>query len=199
MAYTDKDALKVYLDIPSATTADDALLTTLIARAQAAIERYCGQTFEAAADSTRTFLAMDTDDGGAVDGRDLIFDEPLCAITSVTNGDGAAVAAGSYSTLPRNATPWYGLRLKISSGLWWTYTNDVESDTIAVTGRWAYSVSAPEDVVQATTRLAAWFYRQRDNANDLDRALVVGDVTVLPARIPQDVRDLLIHYRRGAG
>lgn len=199
MAYTDKDALKIYLGIDAGETSDDALLTTLIARAQAAVDRYCGQSFEASADTTRYYLATPCDDGGAVDGRDLILDAPLCAITSVTNGDGVAVASGDYVLLPINGLPKYAIRLKQSSGLWWTYDDDVESDQIAVVGRFAYSTSAPADVVHATTRLAAWFYRQRENANDLDRTVIVGDTTLLPGRMPQDVKDLLAPYVRGPG
>ena len=66
---------------------------------------------------------------------------------------------------------------------------------IAVTGKWGYSLTAPADVVQATVRLAAWFYRQKDNAAG-DQAIVTGDVTVLPARLPEDVRKLLRPYLR---
>lgn len=196
MAYTTKDALKVYLGIASAETSDDTLLTEMIARAQAAIDRECRQSFEALADSTRYYLTTSVDAGGAVDGRDLILDAPLAALTSVTNGDGELVDSGDTTLLPLNGTPKYAIRLKQSSGLWWTYGDDVESDLVAVTGRFAYSVSAPVDIVHATTRLAAWFYRQRENANDLDRTIIVGDTTLLPGRWPQDVRELIEPYVR---
>ena len=188
LAYTD---LKVYLDIAVAVTADDTLLTTLIAAAQKMIDDECHQTFEAAADSTRYFYANSVDYGGHVDGRDLVLDAPLCQITSVTNGDGVLVAASSYITEPRNETPYYALRLKNSSNLFWTYDDDVETDTIAVVGRWAYSVTAPVTIVQATKRLAMYLYRQRDNALDLDRTVITAGQTILPSRIPRDIRDIL--------
>lgn len=196
MAYTTNTDLKIYLDIPSGTTTWDTLLTTLIARAQAVIDRYCGQSFEASADTTRYFSAASVENGGSVDGRDLILDAPLCAITSVTNGDGTVVSSGNYVKLPINGDRWYALRLKTASGLTWTYDDDIESDLIAVTGKFAYSTTAPADIVQACTRLAAYLYNQRKNANDLDRAVVVGDMTILPARIPADVLSLLESYRR---
>lgn len=201
MAYLTYTDLKVYLDIAVANTDDDALLTTLIARAQMMIDNECRQTFEAAADTTRTFLALPLDDGGHVEGRDLILDAPLCQVTSVTNGDGAVVSAADYLTLPRNLTPWYAIRLKESSGLRWTYDDDAESDSIAVVGRWAYSVTAPVAIVQATTRLAAYLYRQRDNALDLDRTVITAGQTILPSRIPRDIMDILAngYIRTGAG
>lgn len=196
MAYTDSAALKVYLDIAPSNTDDDALLTLLIARAQAMIDAYCRQTFEAAGDTTRYFYAIDVHDGGNVDGRDLVLDAPLCAITSITNGDGVTVTAGNYITQPLNDTPYYAIRLTASSGLWWTHDTDVEKDTIAIVGKWAYSTTAPADIVQACTRFATYLYRQRDNALDLDRAVIDGGITILPTTIPRDVQMTLAPYRR---
>ena len=198
--YTTYTDLKTYLDIPSGTTADDTLLTTLITRAQGRIDRYCGQSFEATGDTTRYFSAARAEDGGAVDGRDLILDAPLCQITSVTNGDGTVVSSGNYVKLPINGARWYALRLKASSRLFWTYDDDIESDLIAVVGRWAYSLTAPDDIVQAATLLSAWYYRRRDNANDLDRTVVTAEATLLPGRLPQEVMDILDNgYVRGVG
>lgn len=190
MAYTDNTALKVYLDVSSGTTTDDSLLTTLIARAQAMIDSHCRQTFEASADTTRYFDAKRD-----VFERSLFLDAPLCAVTSVTNGDGNVVTSDKYTTEPRNSTPWYTLRLKENAGVGWSYTTTPE-DAIVIVGRWAYSTTAPADVVQACTRLAAYLYRQRDNALDLDRTVIVGDTTIMPLRIPADVLMLLRPYRR---
>lgn len=129
-----------------------------------------------------------------MDGRDLLFDSWLVEVASVTNGDGSEVAANHYTLLPLNGERWYGLRLKQSSGLSWTYDTDVESDLVAIEGKWAFSETAPADIVHAATRLAAWYYRQRENANDLDRTIIVGDTTLLPSRIPGDVLTLLAPY-----
>jgi hypothetical protein len=191
MAYLSKDDLKIYLKIASAVTTDDTLLTTLIARAQARIDAHCNQSFEATADSTRYFSSLSIEQGGAVDGRDLILDAPLCAITSVTNGDGVVASASDYTLLPINGTPKYAIRLKQASGLFWTYDDDVESDLIAVVGKWAYSASAPNDIVHACTLLAAWYYRRRQNADDLDRTVITAGQTILPSRMPKEVLDIL--------
>lgn len=190
MAYTDKDALKIYLGIANGNTDDDNLLTTLTGRAQAAIDAYCRQAFEASQDSTRYFDAV-----ADVRGRTLHLDAPLCAITSVTNGDGVTVSASDYVKAPRNATPWWALTLKANASVMWTYSGAPEN-AIAIAGRWAYSTSAPADVVQACTLLSAYFYRRRDNALDLDRTVIVGDATIMPLTIPRDVLTLLRPYRR---
>lgn len=196
MAYADIEALKLYLKLPplpgnSPSTAEDELLEELLARAQQRIDTHCNQTFEAAEDSTRYFVPLGWEDGGAVDGLDLVLDAPLAQLTEVVNGDGAVLAASNYQLLPINELPKYAVRLKRSSGVRWTHGGDAESDLIAVTGRWAYSVEAPADIAHACVRLAAWYYRQRANANDLDRTVITAGQTILPSRIPGDVMDTL--------
>lgn len=193
MAYASVAELKAYLGIATGITTDDALLTAFLARAQRMIDVYCHRTFEASASTTRYFDAI-TDISTC--GQILYFDEDLCQVDSVTNGDGQAVASTDYVTLPRNRKPWFGLRIKRYGDVYWTFS-DMPEDAIAVTGRWAYSVTAPSDIVQATVRLAAYLYRQKDNAGDLDRPVNLGyNMTLLPARLPQDVVDMLATYRR---
>jgi hypothetical protein len=191
MAYTTVSALKTYLGVVGNT--DDALLTALIARAQAIVDAYCGRTFEAAQDSTRK---LDAKLSVSPDKRTLYVERDLCAITSITNGDGVSVAASEYVTEPRWETPFYGVTLKRESDIRWTWDNTPE-DAITVVGRWAYSATAPADIVQATERLAAYLYRQKDNMSDLDRAVAVSsNMTVLPQSLPRDVQLILAPYRR---
>ena len=186
MAYTDVTTIRRYLGVTVAD--DDTLLGELIARAQAMIDHYTGRTFEASANTIRYFDALRD-----VDGLDLILDYDLASINSVTNGDGTTVTA--YVTEPRNSAPYHRLRMKSLSGLTWTYTTDPEN-AIAVSGKWAYSTSAPADIVGATVRLAAYMYRQKDNAGDLDRAVIAGAAVILPGEVPQDVRMMLNPYKR---
>jgi len=191
MAYTTVSALKTYLGVVGNT--DDALLTALIARAQAIVDAYCGRTFEAAQDSTRK---LDAKLSVSTDKRTLYVERDLCAITSITNGDGVSVGAAEYVTEPRWETPFYGITLKRESDIRWTW-DDTPEDAITVVGRWAYSATAPADIVQATERLAAYLYRQKDNMSDLDRAVAVsGNMTVLPQSLPRDVQLILAPYRR---
>lgn len=176
--------LTAYLGIDT-STADDGLLSQFLTRAQAAVDGICHRTFEASADSTRHY------DYRSVDDYTLYLDADLCAITSVVNGDGITIGAASYTTEPRNMTPFYALRLREVVGLAW----DGWNSDIAVTGRFGYSTQAPADVAHATVRLAAWMYRQKDNTGS-DAPMIAGDVTILPARIPSDVEALLAPYMR---
>ena len=187
MAYATITDLTVYLGIDE-STADDGLLTQLLARAQAAIDTYTRRTFEAAADVTR-WHTLDN-----VWGRQLQLDGDCCAITAIVNGDGATVAAAEYYTLPRNRTPFYAVELYGDSTVGWV-DGGRSGGQIAVTGRWAYSTTAPADVTHACVRLAAWFYRQKDNAA-ADQAMIIGDTTILPARIPTDIESMLAPYVR---
>ena len=190
MAYCGVDELKEYLGVTG--TADDAMLLTLLAAAQRTIDSYCARTFEATADTVRTF-----DSQRDVDGYTLTVDSDLCAITSIVNGDGTTISNSHYVTEPRNETPYYAIRLKASAGNVWTSTVSGDSENaITVTGKWAYSTSAPSDIAHVCKRLAAYIYRQKDNAGDLDRAVIAGNSTILPAQIPSDIRLMLTPYKR---
>lgn len=187
--YCSLEQLKAY--VGAATANDDSLLTDCIVRAQSVIESVTRRVFECAADSTRTLDAV-----ADVAGRTLYLDADLCQITSITNGDGSAVSPAQIVGEPRNATPYYALTLKGSTGLAWTYTSDPE-DAISIVGRWAYSVLPPGDIEQACVRLAGWLYRQKDSSSDLYRPTVSADgATLLPARLPRDIEYLLAAYRR---
>jgi hypothetical protein len=93
MAYCGVDELKEYLGVTG--TADDAMLLTLLAAAQRTIDSYCARTFEATADTVRTF-----DSQRDVDGYTLTVDSDLCAITSIVNGDGTTISNSHYVTDP---------------------------------------------------------------------------------------------------
>jgi hypothetical protein len=193
MPYTDSTALKLYLGIPSNVTTDDSLLTALITRAQKAIDSHCRRTFEASADTTRYV------DGNFpyVNGRYLNIRRigDLCQITTVTNGNGVIVTAGQYVTDPRNETPYHALKLKDNVSVAWTYTGTPEN-AIAIVGRWAYSITAPADVVHAAIRLSAFFYRQKDSSVFETTAIPSAGVIEVPTGMPKDVSILLKPYVR---
>lgn len=189
MAYCTLSDLKTYIgvDVPD----DDTILGQIIARAQKAIDTHCRRTFEASTDSTKYWDAVED-----VDGKTLYIDDDLCAITTITNGDGTVLAATDYVTEPRSSTPYYGIRLLASSGYTWTYDDDPEN-AITIAGKWAYSTTAPADIAHACIRLATWFYRQKDTTADAERPLLAGDGTiVMPSTVPNDVKALLAPYRK---
>lgn len=191
MAYATAADIRAYIGTTS--TDDDALLTLLIARAQALIDDYVGFSFEASADSTRYF---DSEKDVLEDGLTLVFDTWMYSATTVTNGDTTAITSTYYKKLPLNGPPYHSLKLKDSSGyVWEADSNDDPEGVISIAGKWAYSTSAPADIVHATIRLAAWLYRQRDNSLDMDRPLLAEGVVILPAQVPSDVTAILDRYR----
>jgi len=92
MSYCTVTDVKTYLN--TTTAGDDLLIGDLIDSAQEAIDNYTHRTFEASADTTHYF----DDDNLDGDGDTLILDGDLCAITSITNGDGDTVTTSDYKT-----------------------------------------------------------------------------------------------------
>ena len=185
--YANLTALRRYLGITS--TDDDVLLTTLLDAATASIDNVCQRTFSAPTASTRYF-----DPTRDVAGALLLFGADCCELVSVTNGDGTLVTA--YVTEPRNALPYYAVRLKALSGLSWTYTTDAEN-SITVVGYWAYSRTPPADIQQACVRWAGFMYRQKDSTTyALQSFMPEQGMIMTPEEMPRDVQAALRPYRR---
>lgn len=198
MAYTNLAALKAELKLENDD--DDQLLTGYIALAQRIIEAPrplgTGRLFEAALDTTR-YLDAPTEscDTGPDSPRYTLLLMPygdLCSITTVTNGDGVAVSASDYVTEPRYSTPYFAIKLKRGTGLTWTYEDSPEA-AIAITGKWAYSTSAPADIQRCALRIAVWCYRSRDNAG-FDQDIKTEEGLILGAKLPRDIRQIIETY-----
>ena len=121
--------------IPGSTgTSDDTLILDYIREVSKIINDVTGRKFVPLI-ATRTFDAnRDAHDGLLlrVDPWDLL------AIGTITNGDATAVASTSYVFEPRGVTPYWGIRLKSSKGITWTYTDDPE-DAISLSAcTWGY-------------------------------------------------------------
>jgi hypothetical protein len=192
MAYCTAGEIKTYLGITG--SGDDALISTLAQIAQSVIDVYTGRTFEANADATRYFeVGVDTV------GDTLYLDDDLAAITSViTNADGTSpttLATTDYITLPRNRAPYFAIKILGSSDYVWDYSDDPENG-VTVTGKWAYSTTAPDDIQHACTRLAAYFYRQKDAQVFDVTAIPDAGVITVPQGIPADVKIMLGPYRK---
>ncbi len=174
--YTTVSDVKAYLRIGG--SGDDALLAVLVSRASRLIEDHCGRWFEARP-ATRLYDAV----GQHISGPLLLLDADLLSVSELVNGDGTVIPESAYVLRPPNWPPYFGISLRRSSGLAWTYSADPE-EAIRVTGTWGYSPAVPEPVTQAAVRLTAWLYRQRDNGAE-------GADT-----LPADVRALLGPYIR---
>lgn len=201
MAYITASDLKDYMKITG--NADITQLGYFADRAQHIIEEYTNRIFEAAADTTRKYTPIvDRSyygmgyDGSLIDAYTLDLRCDLCQLTSILNGDGTSIPTNQVVLYPLNITPSSFIHIKTSSGYFWTYTGSPEA-SVSVTGRFAYSITAPANIVQAALRIGAYLYRQRDMSPDNDRTIISADgVTMAAPRIPSDVQDLLRSYRR---
>ena len=197
MSYTSYAAVKAELKL---TNDDDQTLVTGYATlAQRIIEAPpplgTGRVFEASLDTTRYLDAPADASNRTLDGPlyVLLLNGDLCSITSIVNGDGVAVVAADYVTEPRYSTPYYAIRLKSGTGLTWT-AGDSPEGAIAITGKWAYSVTAPSDIQRCATRLAAWCYRARDSAGGFDQDIKTEEGLILGSRMPRDIRCIIETY-----
>lgn len=78
--------------------------------------------------------------GAHIGAYHLDIDADLLALTSITNGDGAAIGAGDVLLYPPNVTPAWRLKLKTSAATAFTYTTDWEQ-AVSVSGVWGYHSS----------------------------------------------------------
>lgn len=186
MAYLGTTELKLYLGIGTATTTDDALLASLISAARGAVDAYCRRTFEATV-QTRTYGMYDA----RVMGQKLYLDYDLQSVTQLVNGNEATIGGTGYWLGPQNYAPYGMIRLKTS--FVWVWNTD---GMISVTGTWGCATTAPDDIVQATKRLAGYFYRGKDSQTwDVTAFTEAGQLTI-PKGLPADVEQLLRPYRR---
>ncbi|MBE2198472.1 MAG: phage gp6-like head-tail connector protein [Anaerolinea sp.] len=207
MAYVSLDEFKrelALLHLPLSSD-DDGLLQQKLDDAQRTIENVTRRFFEAEADEERLL------DYTLVNGRNLYLPYDLCGITEIVNGDGTVIGVDEYVTMPRfrsisggacvmpnspQAWPWYEIVLKQGASVAWTYTDSPE-EAIAITGRWAFSVTPPADIVGATLRLASWFYQQKDSLADRKDSMVSRSGSLLlMADLPLDVQRRLLRYVR---
>lgn len=181
---------------------DEPRWTNHITRAQAMIDNYCNRTFEAnnngVVGSSDSPVTRYYDYWKDVDDDTLFLDRDLIEIGSIKYGDsaGTTLTTDQYITEPRNEGPYYAIRILDSANINWTYDSDTASG-IEVAGIWAYSKTAPADIVWATLRITDWMEKLRTSNPDLDRPALAGEGTVLlPTRLPADVVMVLDMYKR---
>ena len=188
MAYIDIAEAKNYIGGISGTN-DDLLIEGIIDAAQAFINGYTNRVFDAVDGVGRTFGMQDVVDDM------LILDRDLSAITSITNGDSDVLTTSEYVTVPANDTPYYAIKLRKFSNLYWTYTDDPE-DEIVISGAWGYSETPPDDITQACKDIVKTVYRSRDSNADAGRTIISGGVIITPAEVPKMTLLTLNRYRR---
>jgi uncharacterized phiE125 gp8 family phage protein len=169
MAYVTLEQLQAHMKITDGV--DEPLLTNAINAAVGMLERQTGRRFEAAADQWRLFLPRE------YDGPVLTLTEDLCQITAagyINNAsDYSAIMtadqlAGEYDDYyPANMySPPYRF-VVLEDALWQGYP--------MILGRWAYSVTPPEEVKQAVLAQAAHLYNYRNQLGRQEDGSMVDD------------------------
>lgn len=128
---TFADLKSQYLDVTS--SGDDGLLLKMIRDTSREIERSAGGRTFAPHIDTRYY---DTPLSG-----DLLLDDDLISLTTLTNGDGSTLASGTdYKLYPLNERVKHKVRLLSSSSSSWRPDNSGNYDgAISVLGQWCYT------------------------------------------------------------
>lgn len=196
MAYTTLANVRTYLKFNASETGDDTLLTGLIPHAQMLIDNYVGYAFEASADTARKFDAISdlahTPRAKTFYARTLYFDTYLAQLTSVVFNN-TTLQSADYVFEPRNQAPYYAMTILASSPRFWDFDDDSEN-AITVTGRWAYSVTAPHIIEQACIELVAYMYNKRFQTEG-DAPDTSPDGAVM-SMMPRYVMNYLAPYRK---
>jgi hypothetical protein len=196
MAYITLAQFKTNLGITDST--DDTIIQVWIDCAQKTIDSYTGRTFEAAADSTKKFTPLREDWGGNLwwDGVTLGLQLDLCQLTSITNGDGNLIPSGAVVLLPQNMPVKTAIKIKSNTQYVWTYTGSPD-ESISIVGRWAYSITAPADIVGTCYELAKYLYQNRESNPSSSQQIISADgVALAPNEIPRTIISLMSPYVR---
>jgi len=188
MAYVTTTTLKAYLGFT--TSGDDSLLSTLITAAQSVVEGpYPGTDRKWEARSETQYY--DYQSRTRLDLRD-----DLISVTTLTNGDGETMTEDTdFHLYPLSGPPYRWIEIK-SDGTQNFQWSGTPQRALNIVGSWGYTTTAPQRIVQATTRLAAYYYHQKDaGVYDVTATPELGIITV-PQGIPADVMKLLHANRK---
>lgn len=196
MAYITVSQFKTLLGITSDT--DDGIIQICISNASKTIETYTGRLFECAADTTKKFTPLREDWGGTLwwDGLTLGLDLDLCQLTSITNGDGSAIPTTAVVLLPMNMPVKTAIKIKSNTQYVWTYTG-APDEAVSIVGRWAYSITPPDDIVGTCYELTKYLYQNREsNPTSAQQTISADGVPIPPDQIPKLITNLMRPYVR---
>ena len=202
MAYVTVQDIKASLRIT--VNDDDAILSDIVSSVTAAIDAYCHRHFEPesdhgpAASHTHYFTPLlEVDGGNLLDWQTLNLNHDLAELTSITNGDGTAIAAGDVVLLPLNVKPISFIRIKSASGKFWTWNGSPEG-AVAVAGKWSYSLDVPYDIHRAALVWSEHMYRLRTGSapTSTDVTISADGSAFVSSGMPRFVAQLLRPYIR---
>ena len=117
----------------STDTSDDAVITSLVENVSRYIDNETNRKFFP---HIETRLYDVPSEGNA---RQVLIDDDLLEIITLTNGDATVLTTTDYFVLPRNASPKFAIQLKDYSSVYWTQdTNGSSEGVISVLGWYGY-------------------------------------------------------------
>lgn len=175
----------------STDSTDDNLMADLIESASRYVDRATGRTFYARTETHYFSLPNPAD-------RELLMDDDLLTVTTLTNGDDDTIASTEYNLVPRNYAPYYAIKLKEATTYYWTFDSDGNSeDVISVAGTWGYSAATPHDINLACLMVAASYYKRRFGENLSATSTITGaGIVISPMDVPHEARAIMNAYRK---
>lgn len=202
MAYVTVQDVKASLLIT--VDDDDAIIADIISGVTDAIDAYCHRHFEPesdhgpAASHTHYFTPLlEVDNGDLLDWQTLNLKHDLAELTSITNGDGTAIAASDVVLLPLNVKPTSFIRIKSGINKAWTYTTSPEG-AVAIAGKWCYSLNVPYNIHRAALVWSEHMYRLRTGSapTSTDVTISADGSAFVSSGMPRGVAQLLRPYIR---
>lgn len=170
----------------------DGLLQDCLNRAESAIDQYTRRNFAGTAGTV--YYNRFVQDHQLAD-QALYLDTDLHTLVALRNGDETVIPVGSTWLEPQGQPPYRLIRLK--SQYAWVWNTD---SNVIISGTFGFSTVAPDDIMQATVRLASHYFRMKDAGGYQDQAGFpeAGEVTI-GRGMPDDVRYALNPYRSRTG
>jgi hypothetical protein len=178
-----------YLKESGVDTADDAVAEQIIGAASRFIDREAGRTFFPRTETRKFDTPTD---------RELKLDDDLISITTLTNGDGAVIAASEYVLWPANVSPKRAIRLKAGSTVNWELdSNSNREQVISVAGSWGYFAAVPDDIKLNCLEIAREAYHRRSGQTaEAAARLTQSGLVIEPADVPSQVLRNIRSYAR---
>ena len=192
--YIGTQTLRAYLS-PAGNlgTTENALLESCIVRAESAIDSYTRRNFAGTA-GTAQYSRYYTD---RVRNNAFYLDRDLHTLSTLITGISQNIPLGSIWLEPAGQPPPYRI-IRLHSSYVYSWNTDQD---MLIAGTWGYGTVPPDDVIQATVRAAAYYYRGKDSGfgpTDTTGFTEAGEQAFAKS-LPDDVRWILSPYRSRSG
>ncbi len=169
---------------------EDAEITWMVAASIVQVERECGRKFVGAA---VTYKFPVSHPFVTAQGRRLTMFKGLVSATTVTNGNGTVLVAGTdYDLVPYDGPPFYQIEIRAASSERWQ--TDSDGTHISVAGSWGMFADVPDDLFVTILQIIGFNYAGRaDGAGT--RKTSRGDV-IDSGQWSDSIKRVIDSYRR---